>query len=251
MKTTIRTLVAALAAVLFTSAAAQASSVFNVTSDDDFAGLAIAEVDFGYDAGNQQLVVGLTNKSKTNAKITGFGFNAPDAVKSIAWGTPQNEGWNLFGPVTDSSSSEADDKKKGKGKGKAKGASPRSNKNAKGKKDSGVHAPGNFKFDFGFGTGPKLTGGNTNAYSLDIDESLTFHIDLTGKGLGGLTTDDFLSDLSYNADKTLSGPFGVRFQALGDNEEGSTFATVVVPSPSAAMAGLLGLGCVALRRRSR
>lgn len=174
----------------------------------------LATVNFVYDPGAGKIDVDIENTSLLyDPRLTGFAFNVPDSVTGILSFTGPT-GWDyIFDP---------DD----------------------------IDTPGQFgKFDLAGVTGPNFEGGDPND-GIPRGDIFAFEFLLIGSGLGGLTTDDFLSQLSYDPmgppDESQQ-PFIARFQRTGTDGNGSDVA--VVPLPGTLL--LLGSGLAGLAAARR
>ncbi len=199
-----------------------------------------ATVDFVYD-GTNKLTIAIVNTAtgSTDPRITGFAFNAPDAVTGIVAGSfsasgTQNDGdWSaVFDP-------------------------------------NGIKTPGNNGFfDIGGVTqGNDITGGSPNsgialpAMAGSGTGTFVFTLDGDATALGLLDEGSFLSLLSAPKNgQSGARPFAVRFQQL-DIAGGSDIAfggpngggVTPVPLPAAAwllIASFAGMGAMSLRRKA-
>ena len=110
--------------------------------------------------------------------------------------------------------------------------------------------------EFEYGLSSNNSGSN-NAQGVNAGETGVFTFNLSGPDAGELTALSFISALSTLPPGDQPSLFGVRFQSVGDDFQGSDRATAVpvgtpIPLPPGAWAGLASLGAMAvvhLRRR--
>jgi len=110
------------------------------------------------------------------------------------------------------------------------------------------------EFEYGLSSN---NSGQNNAQGVNPGETGIFTFDLDGPDIGDLSALSFISALSTIPPGTQPSLFGVRFQSVGDDFEGSDRATAVpggtpVPLPPGAwvgLASLAGMALVHVRRR--
>jgi PEP-CTERM motif len=158
----------------------------------------------------------LNNDSLTAGFLTGFLFNIPDgATVTGAILTTDDGDFTLDGaPTFDNSAS----------------GSP------------------NGDFDIGAALGGNYLGGGNPALGIAQGGSATFSFALTGTGLGGLTSQTFLTTLSSGGD---SEEFVVRFRGFPDGGSDKVPNEGLIPEPGTLSLLGLGIASLAARRRAR
>ena len=109
------------------------------------------------------------------------------------------------------------------------------------------------EFEYGLSSGNT---GDNNAQGVNPGETGVFTFNLSGPDAGDLTALSFISALSTLPPGDQPSLFGVRFQSVGDDFEGSDRATAVpggtpIPLPPGAWAGLATLGAMAIGQLRR
>jgi hypothetical protein len=174
-------------------------------------------VNFSYDPSNYTISIDLFNTSTIDSSLTGFAFNSPTNVTGVSSFTGPDGWYASYDP-------------------------------------DGINTPGNYGlFDIAGLTGANFNGGDPNDGILSTF-SASFSLVLSGTDLGLLTTDSFLSLLSY-MDSPNSDPqyFIARYQAVGPDGEGSDVAIPngVVPEPSTFVLLATGIAGVAFLSRRK
>ena len=109
--------------------------------------------------------------------------------------------------------------------------------------------------EFEYGLSSQNSGSN-NAQGVNPGESGTFTFNLSGPDIGDLNALSFISALSTIPPGTQPSLFGLRFQSVGDDFQGSDRATAVpggtpIPLPPGAWVGLASLGGMAVAHLRR
>ena len=121
--------------------------------------------------------------------------------------------------------------------------------------DDGVNGAPFGHFDFGAGTGGAFEGGGKPQGGLAVGETGTFTFHLAGAGVGSLTLDDFLTELSEGNGAGRGHQFFVgRFRGFEDGGSDKVPATHHQPEPGTLTlcgVGLLSLAVCGWRLRKR
>ncbi len=253
MSTRVMGHVVALAAVVAMTPAARAAIGFDVSG---LAGTGVtAHVNFAYtstSATSGLLRFVIENTTAVGGRISGFAFNIPTlggstlaSIAAISHGSGVLGLGGIPSQVTPENQAAGFSESGWYGLWENNGIKT---PNAAGHFDFGImnagHNPNNFITD-GVGSGPRIT--NT----ADGNDSTTFVLQVTGAGLNtgdAAIEQAFMNALSSPQNQGTGYNFAVRFQGIGNSSTlGSSdlaVSTVVVPAPTAAALGSLGLGLI-------
>ena len=183
-----------------------------ITSLPGESGLGSFVGDFSYNPGTAQIVVSLTNTSPAanGGYLVAFAFNNPgNAISGVSFAS-SSANFGLIGDPTF---------------------------------DNSIPASPYGDFDIGSASSASWLGGGSPTGGIAVGDTETFTFDLTGTGLGSLTTGDFFNTLSEGSASNQEQWFAARFRGF---EDGGSDKVPGTPVPEPATLLLVGLGLFGL-----